>query len=336
MTVALFIVMLYKVLKYFVRLGLHWYAPHLTAKCLDRASYLGPSIIVSNHPNSLMDALIIAAYSPVEIRFLTRGDIFKHPLANVLLHKLFQLPIYKRNDDVDYAVKNDFTFDECMRCLAAGKHILIFPEGRSLNTWELQPFMNGGLTSLLERAYRAELPLQIQPYTLNYNSFQHVPKAVEIEALNPLDSTDYIEGHDIQTAEVIAALRERLLDALPEKPLDWPGPSAPKADRLKIPAKLGYYTQFWFYKLWRDYIRKKTQGTIFFDSLLFGALLFTYPLAVLFCSFIIGKILGFWVGLLVFIFLPVTAYSMARYQQVSTETDLTTAKGNNFEKMGKG
>lgn len=320
--------MLYSVLRYFVRLGLQWYVPDLRVKDLTLATYSGPSILVSNHPNSLFDALVLAAYSPVEIRFLTRGDIFEKPVANVLLRALFQLPVYKRNDDDEYAVKNDFTFDECIRCLAAGKHILIFPEGRSRNLWELQPFMNGGLTSLLERAYRADLPLQIQAYALNYNSFQHVPKSVEITALPTLDSTDFIENHVIQTGEVIAALRMRLQTAMSTEPLTPQALPASEQQYYRIPAKIGYYTQFWFYKLWRDYVRKKTAGTIFFDSMLFTALLFTYPLFVFFCSYIVGKLFGFWIGLVVFLLLPATSYCMAKFQKGAVETDLITAKGN--------
>ncbi len=320
--------MFYTILRYFVRLGLYWYVPDLRVRQLNLAAYAGPSIIVSNHPNSLFDALLIAAYSPVEIRFLTRGDIFKKPAVNVLLRWLFQLPVYKKSDDEEFAVKNDFTFDECIRCLSAGKHVLIFPEGRSLNLWGLQPFMNGGLTSLLERAYRAELPVQLQAYTLQYNSFQHVPKAVELTALPPLDSTDFIANHAVQSGEMIAALRARLQEALVAEPLQPRTLSATEARYYRIPAKIGYHTQFWFYKLWRDYVRKKTAGTIFFDSMLFAALLFSYPIFVLLCSYVLGKIFGFLIGFCVFLFLPATAFCMAKFQKGKVETDLTTAKGN--------
>ncbi|TDS17365.1 1-acyl-sn-glycerol-3-phosphate acyltransferase [Sphingobacterium paludis] len=320
--------MFYTALKYFVRIGLHWYAPDLRRKKLPLATFAGPSVVVANHPNSLFDALVIAAYCPAELWFLTRGDLFRHPVANMLLRSLYQLPIYKKSDDDEFAVKNDFTFDECIRLLASGKHVLIFPEGRSLNIWALQPFMNGGLTSLLERAYRADVPLQLQPYMLNYNSFQHVPKLVEITALPPLDSTDYIENNLIQSPALIADLRASLRAAMTEQPLAGKLLTDREESLLKIPAKIGYYTQFWFYRVWRDYIRKKTAGTIFYDSLLFTALLFSYPIFVFLVSFLVGKLAGFWIGLLCFMLLPATAYCMARYQQIKTETDLDSRKVN--------
>lgn len=322
--------MFYSILRLFVRLGLKWYAPGLKATNRQLAPYSYPTIVVANHPNSFLDALVIAAYAPVKICFLTRGDIFKHPVANVVLRWLYMLPVYKRNDDEDYAVKNDFTFDECMRRLAAGQHVLIFPEGRSRNLWELQPFMNGGLTSLLERSYRAELPLQIQTYTLNYNSFRHVPKAIELGALPPLDTTEYISGHQVRTADIIRDVRNNLREAIIERPLTTE-PVSSKDNRFwRIPAKTGYYTQFWFYRAWRDYVKKKTEGTIFYDSLLFSVLLFSYPMFVLLCSILVGKFIGFLGGLFVFVFLPATAYAMARYQGTVTETETNIPKRNSW------
>ncbi|HLT88047.1 MAG TPA: 1-acyl-sn-glycerol-3-phosphate acyltransferase [Sphingobacterium sp.] len=322
--------MFYSILRLFVRLGLKWYAPGLKARNLQLAPYTYPTIVVANHPNSFLDALVIAAYAPVKICFLTRGDIFKHPVASIILRWLYMLPVYKRNDDEDFGVKNDFTFDECMRRLAAGQHVLIFPEGRSRNLWELQPFMNGGLTSLLERSYKVELPLQIQTYTLNYNSFRHVPKAVELVALSPLDTTEYISDHQVQTADIIRDVRHNLRKAMVASPLVV-GPALRKDNHFwRIPAKIGYYTQFWFYRVWRDYVKKKTDGTIFYDSLLFSVLLFSYPLFVLLCSVLIGRFTGFWGGLSVFVFLPATAYAMARYQGTVTETETNIPKQNSW------
>ncbi|MBD1422731.1 1-acyl-sn-glycerol-3-phosphate acyltransferase [Sphingobacterium chuzhouense] len=322
--------MFYSVLRLFIRLGLKWYAPELKAKNLQLALYNYPTIVIANHPNSFFDALVIAAYAPVKICFLARGDIFKHPIANVILRWLYMLPVYKRNDDEDFAVKNDFTFDECMRRLAAGQHVLIFPEGRSRNLWELQPFMNGGLTSLLERSYRAELPLQIQTYILNYNSFRHVPKAIELEALPPLDTTEYIAGHQVRTADIIRDVRHNLRGALVASPLVDGLTQAKNSRFWHIPAKIGYYTQFWFYRVWRDYVKKKTEGTIFYDSLLFSVLLFSYPIFVLLCSVLIGKFTGFWIGFFVFAFLPTTAYAMVRYQRAVTETETNIPKRNSW------
>ncbi len=327
--------MFYKILRFFIRQGLHWYISDLDAKDFDKHGLAGPSIIVSNHPNSLFDALVLAAYSPGEIRYLVRGDLFRNPIIDIVLRKLYMLPIYKKSDDPEYAVKNDFTYDACIRFLDEGKHILIFPEGRSDNLWKLRPFMNGGITMLLERAYQSDIPLQIQPYVLNYSSFRFVPKAMGINVLEAVDSTEFIEERQVKTTIVIQELRERILANMTELPFSPPELENKTKDWMRIPALLGYYSHYWFYRLWRNYIRKKTEGTIFYDSILFVALFLSYPLLVFCVSWVLGLFLGFWSGLLIFLLLPALSYCMVQYQPIKVETVVGQAKANNFEKVSR-
>ena len=324
--------MFYTVLRSFVRFGMHWYVPDLRLSSMDLARFQGPALVVSNHPNSLFDALVLAVYAPVEIRYLARGDMFKNPIANVVLRNLFMLPIYKKSDDPEFLVKNDFTYDECIRNLQAGKHILIFPEGRSHNLWQLQHFMNGGISTLLERAIKADIPLQVQPYVLHYSSFKVAPKALSIQALPSIDATDYLVDNAVQSSDLIKTLRASLAQHMDPLPLQ-PRLLAPrKAQLLRIPAQIGYYSQYWFYKLWRDYVAKKTKGTIFFDSMLFVGLLFSYPLLVLLFSVLVAQFAGFWIGLLLFIALPATAYCMAVHHKIKPQADTKTWQVNYFPK----
>lgn len=327
--------MFYSLVKSFVKFGLQWYVSDLRTEQLELIQEKIPSLIVANHPNSFFDALLIAVHHPGEIRFLTRGDLFERPLHNWLLRSLFMLPIYKKNDADDVAVRNAFTYEECARLLKEGKHILIFPEGRSHNQYSLHKFMPEGCDRLMEMCYKKSVALQIQPFALSYSSFSFVPKAVKIKALPKVDPTDFIEDHVVQTTAVLQKVREELTANLSVQPLVPKENPADLQKFLWIPAKIGYYTQFWYYRLWRDFIRKKTEGTIFFDSLLFGSLLFSYPLAVLFFSFLIGGFFGFMWGLFVFLFLPFTSYCMVKAQRIKTEENVDTVRKNYFESKEK-
>lgn len=320
--------MLYSLLRNFIKIGLQWYIADLRPMHLGKAKFQGPTLVLSNHPNSFFDALLIAAYAPVEIHYLVRGDVFRNPFVNVVLRALYMRPIYKKTDDPEYAVKNEFTYDECMQVLRDGKHVLIFPEGKSHNLWYLQPFMRNGLSVLLERSYKRNIPVQIQSYALNYNSFLSVPKSVSIEALHTIDSTEYIENGSLQIESIIALTQEALKKNIPGVPLKPNVLAENKRKLLFVPAKIGYYTQYWFYKLWKNYIAKKTQGAIFFDSLLFGALLFSYPILVFVLSILVGNLFGFWWGIFIFMLLPSTSYCMSKYQHIPVETDLKTERVN--------
>lgn len=308
--------MLYPILRSFVKLGMNWYVADWQLKNLELAAKNEPAVIVSNHPNSFFDALVLSVHQPMEICFLARGDIFAKPLANWVLRSLFMLPIYKKHDDQDADISNGFTYDECVRQLKMGRKLLIFPEGVSRNQIDMKPFMTTGLTSIIKRAVQMDVPIQVQPYILSYNSFDDVPKVVYLEALNPIDSTDYLNNSEVMTSELIKNLREEMDAKMLNRYVGARDGIQQERAWMKYPALLGHYSHNWFYQLVKKKIKQKTENSIFYDSLLFGVLLFSYPVIVLLLSIIIGNIFSFWWGFLVFVLFPFLSYCWVQYQPV--------------------
>lgn len=310
--------MFYAILRSYIRLALRWYIPVIKSKAIDKEQAKVPHIIVSNHPNSFLDALLIAAHSPFKLYFLADGHFFRKPVANVLLRQLYVLPVFKRKDCADFGVRNDFTYDECIRQLKAGNHVLIFPEAYpELGSAEqVAPFFNAGMTSILERAYSEGVPVQVLPCMLDYGPTTELPRQVEIDFKPIVDTTEYIADQEIMSAEVIVETRrsmgeQQIMLALPEEL------GLTKSSNLQnFLAQIGHGLQGWFYRFVRSYVSHRAAGSRHFDALLFLGLLVSYPLAVLFVSYIIGRIGGFWLGLFVFLFLPLTAYFMTRNKEV--------------------
>lgn len=311
--------MLYLLLRNFVRFGLKWYVTDWQLKNLEFADLKQPALIVSNHPNSFFDALVIAVHAPADIRFLTRGDIFDKPWANWLLRSVFMIPIYRKNQDEEVNIKNAFSIDECVKELTKGNKILIFPEGISRNKLTLQPFMHTGMRMLIERSIQMDVPLQIQPYAIGYNSFDHIPKAVSLEGMSAVDCTNYLEGpNQVNTSQLISDLRDKLEFNLPEGFIAENPINRTKNEWMRLPAKAGFYTHNWFYQIVKKQVKKKTEGTIFYDSLMFAILLFTYPVLVFLIALIFANLVGFWTGVLFFVLLPFLAYCWVNYQPVKT------------------
>ncbi|MGO1596119.1 MAG: 1-acyl-sn-glycerol-3-phosphate acyltransferase [Sphingobacterium sp.] len=322
--------MVYTLLRSLIKLGLHWYLPDRQLKNLRQATDRQPALIVSNHPNSFFDALVLVAYQPVEICFLTRGDLFKHPFINWLLRTLNMLPIYKRSDDPDAETKNAFTYDECANQLEQGRKILIFPEGVSRNHIQLRPFMPAGTSAVISRAVRMDIPIQIQPYVLGYSSFDYVPKSLYLEALPTIDSTDFLEDGEVKTDAVLRKMRRDMEEHM------WDHPIPPRTDEIsskqwmRVPGRLGKLTHAWFYHLIRKKIEEKTKGTIFFDSLLFTALIFIYPASVFLISLLVGLLLGFWWALALFLTFPFLAYCWVNTQPIKTQLEDTSNRVNHL------
>ena len=130
----------------------------------------GPALIVANHPNALLDPLIIFRVAGRVVRPLAKEPLFRHPLIGPVLKALGGLPVYRRQDAPDQMHQNERTFEAAVAALHAGDAVQIYPEGQSHSEAQLTPFKTGAARI----AFKAEadagwrLGLQIVPIGLTY------------------------------------------------------------------------------------------------------------------------------------------------------------------------
>jgi len=142
---------------------------------LDKLKSGKPAIIIANHPASFLDAMVLAVFLKRAIHFYVRGDIFAHPLAYRILTMLHMIPIFSREHGVRNLEKNKRTFDRGRKLLLDGKLLLIFPEGFSRQSKQLEPFKKGAARVALQTAFEGGKvnDLQIQTIAINY-TFHHL------------------------------------------------------------------------------------------------------------------------------------------------------------------
>ena len=90
-----------------------------------------PLLIVSDHQNSLTDALgIMLSLNDRKVHFITRADVFSvHPLATKFLYWLGLLPAFRLNfEGAEALSKNDSTFKVSEQNLLDGRTVVIYPE----------------------------------------------------------------------------------------------------------------------------------------------------------------------------------------------------------------
>ncbi len=127
----------------------------------------GPVIFTPNHPNGLLDPMLLFFLSPpFRLRFVAKATLFKIPLFGTILRSIGAIPVIRKFEaggEVDYSA----FFGACLAALAQGDSIVIFPEGRSLPQAYLAPLKTGPARLFL-MAQEKGIPVKVVPIGLNY------------------------------------------------------------------------------------------------------------------------------------------------------------------------
>ncbi len=97
----------------------------------ERVPSTGRVLLVANHPNSLLDAVLVAAAAGRPVRFLAKAPLFTDSKVGWLVRASGAIPVYRRVDNPETMGGNVDMFRAAHRELAGGAAIGIFPEGVS-------------------------------------------------------------------------------------------------------------------------------------------------------------------------------------------------------------
>jgi len=256
------------ILKLFIRAALWLFCAEINTKNKYLLNTNGPLLIIANHPNSFLDAIIIGTRYNRTIHFLARGDVFTKKLHRFLLSLLNMIPVYRLREGKEFLHLNEYAFVESARLLKNKEAVLIFIEGTCLNTNALQPFKKG-TARILQACHTENLFPQIHLAGIAYNNFKGIGKRVNL-CIEPFSQT---------TAILSPKDRVNFNNAVFEK---LSALILPTAHTPTIKKNALYYLNFPFYNLVYCFVDKKTKGTVFFDSVLFSVLFFLYPIYLLF------------------------------------------------------
>lgn len=130
----------------------------------------GPVIFAGNHPNSLIDPVLILTTCGRRVHFVAQDMLFRSRLLRPILGALGAVPVRRRCDHGGARVDNSGTFEALEAVLAAGGCMGIFPEGLSYNGPELSRLRTGTARIALTAAGNVEggAPLRVVPCGLTY------------------------------------------------------------------------------------------------------------------------------------------------------------------------
>jgi glycerol-3-phosphate O-acyltransferase/dihydroxyacetone phosphate acyltransferase len=198
----------------FFKLIVKTFYREIKVKGLENLPDTGQAIFTPNHPNSLIDPLLLSFLpSTYHIHFVAKAPLFKIPVLGWLMRKIGAIPVVRRfeaDGEVDYTT----FFNSCIDSLASGDSIVIFPEGVSL----AQPRMSvikTGAVRLFFLAHEKNINCPIVPIGLNYEQGWIFRSSVVIWIAEPLETDDVIQMlKDYPQDDAVRKLTERLGKAL--------------------------------------------------------------------------------------------------------------------------
>ncbi len=140
---------LYLLLRPVARIALSWYYRSVEVVGLERIPGDGPVLLAGNHPNALIDALVIGVLVPRPVRLLAKSTLFHNPLVGAFLRSAGVIPLLRARDAGTPGTmppdpsRNESSFRAVADALAKGCAIVIFPEGTSHDEPQMVPLRTG-------------------------------------------------------------------------------------------------------------------------------------------------------------------------------------------------
>jgi glycerol-3-phosphate O-acyltransferase/dihydroxyacetone phosphate acyltransferase len=132
--------MTHPLLRTFLRLiGLFY--PWIAVSHRERLPASGPVLLIANHPNGLLDPLVVRQGLGVPVRFLGKSTFWDNPVGAWTMNAAGALPVYRARE-ADTA-RNEETFAACRKILADRGWLALFPEGTTHSAPTLLPLKTG-------------------------------------------------------------------------------------------------------------------------------------------------------------------------------------------------
>ncbi len=288
----------------------------------------GPLLLACNHPNSFLDAIILDVVFEKPIWSLARGDAFKNKFIAKLLASLKMFPVYRVSEGVENLNSNYDTFENCKKVFREKGLVLIFSEGKCINEWHLRP-LKKGTARLAISSWEENIPLEVLPVGINYNSFRRFGKNIILNFGTVITREDipWHEAAGIRNQVFNNKLQDQLQslvfeinkkDVQKKQVFFEKKPSPLKKLALIVPAFIGWLVHLPLYIPIQKITYKKTAHNDHYDSVMAAVLLLVYPVYLLLISFLLFYITKSYFSFLLLMLMPMMAWS---YVQVKPQLD---------------
>ena len=220
--------MAYRVLAWFLRVVTRVFFRQVEVVGIENIPATGPVIFAGDHPNSLIDPILIITTCGRKAHFAAKDTLFEGRIMRAVLRALGAVPI-KRRDDHGGAIDNDAAFTAMFGVLGDGGAIGIFPEGLSHDESQLARLKTGAARLALGAAQRTAKPIQIVPCGL---TFIH-PKRFRSRVLVQFGPAITVEASRTSNADEVRTLTTEIETGMRRLTINAPDWDTVHPDRLE-------------------------------------------------------------------------------------------------------
>jgi len=141
---------LYASLRLLARFWIWFLFREVAVRGAARVPPTGPVLLCVNHPNNLIDSVLVAGVLPRKVHFLANASLFRNPLLGALLARAGAIPVRRRQDGPETPDRNVATFTAARQALEAGQVLAIYPEGTTHAESRVQRIKTGAARIALD------------------------------------------------------------------------------------------------------------------------------------------------------------------------------------------
>ncbi len=191
--------------------------PHRRVEGAERIPRAGAVIVVANHPNGLLDPVVLALTLGRPVRFLAKSTLFGNPLGRLALAAFGCIPVYRSQDRAPDPEdgrarrdKNEETFALCRQALRARQWMALFPEGTSHSDTQMRPLKTGAARIALSAAAEGATELHILPVGLGYDAKAVFRSALLAHVGRPLAVAPALAEYAREPRAAVEALTQQI------------------------------------------------------------------------------------------------------------------------------
>lgn len=210
--------MLYQLLRGTAAIALRWYYADVVVQGRERVPRDGPLLILANHPNALIDPLLVGTTVDRRVRLTAKATLFEHPVLGLLMRAVGVVPLRRAKDEMRDGVvipatpeRNAYAFQLVTAALRARQVVLIFPEGLSHDDPTLAPLKSGAARMALQAHSEGIADVRLLPMGLVFEEKERPDSRVLVRVGEALDLDRWlVERDSIDAHELTELLDSRL------------------------------------------------------------------------------------------------------------------------------